>query len=395
MNPRYVVRAGDAAPFEWVCVAPNAPGLPATGDAELLARTVADAPVVVLMQGDAVRCLQAAIPARSARQAAQAAPFAIEDELAEDIEGLHIVCGPDLGRGVRSVAIVRRTALDELIKPLLTAGVRIGAVIPEYFALPFQVDHWSLWSRNNVIVARTGQSQGFAIEAETFPAVAQRLAADAPPAGIRCFGAIPLAPHFADMTQHEKPSGGHPLAFLGNNLDPQSVLDLLPPDYRVRDRAAARRLWAAAAVLLVTGLLHFGWLWWTNHAFATELVAIRSAQAALMQDVFPEITRVVNPLAQATQAVAALRAKARPASSMLDTLHRAGRALPESGPTFAGINYADGVLNLRVRARDIAALNAYSEALKGTLRAEVVSVDTRDDGVDGNLRVQALPRDEP
>lgn len=173
----------------------------------------------------------------------------------------------------------------------------------------------------------------------------------------------------------------------------ETGFNLLPDEFRVRQVRLTSALLSAAAVFVLAVIVHLGFMLHANKALEGGLTATRNAQLAIMRETFPELTRVVNPLVQARQVVAKLQTSARPQTSMLHTLHTVGHVFPRgtsNAPTLAGINYADGILNLRLHAKDIASLNAYSEALKPFARAEVVSVDTQEEGVDGSLRVQPL-----
>ncbi|MSR14268.1 MAG: hypothetical protein EXR86_06810 [Gammaproteobacteria bacterium] len=97
-NRVVVARRSKDEPYEWLSNAYDAAGDAAVevGDADVLVRHADGAGVLMLVNGSDVRVLEVTIPARSNRQAA---PFAVEDEIADDIEDLHIVCGPDLGGG--------------------------------------------------------------------------------------------------------------------------------------------------------------------------------------------------------------------------------------------------------------------------------------------------------
>lgn len=399
IGPALVVRAKESDRYEWVRVLRDGAvsGAAEFGDGSAVAHAAAGSAVFVLVAGQTVRLTTASIPARSQRQAVLAAPFAIEDDIAEDVEDLHIVCGPDLGGGHRAIALTQRATLDGVLAPLVTAGCRITGVQPDFLAVPFQPQHWTLLASGAQVMVRTGQLQGFTIEADAFDLIGAKLRADAPPLGIHCFGQIPTSPRLAGIPQHLRDFDGNALALLAANIDPKLALDLLPNELRTRQRTRVLGVWSAAAVLMAAVLVHSGFMLRANRALEQSLVTVRTAQLSLIAQAFPELTRVVNPLVQANQVVASLKASARPQTAMLEALYIVGRALPRAGSalSFAGINYADGVLNLRVRASDIATLNAYSEALKPDARADVISVDTRDDGVDGNLRVQALAGGAP
>lgn len=73
-----------------------------------------------------------ALPARNDAEAAKAALYAIEDDLAEPIEDIHLVLGPRKGsEAQRDIYAVNRTVLDAWLAQLSAAGLNPGRIIPE------------------------------------------------------------------------------------------------------------------------------------------------------------------------------------------------------------------------------------------------------------------------
>lgn len=73
-----------------------------------------------------------ALPARNDTEAARAALYAIEDEIAEPIEDVHLVLGPRTrGDSRRHVYAVNRAVLDAWLAQLSAAGLNPGRIIPE------------------------------------------------------------------------------------------------------------------------------------------------------------------------------------------------------------------------------------------------------------------------
>lgn len=395
MSNAVVARALGEAQYEWVRGSDSGTfAVAERGDAGALAAATRQSPLALLIDGRELRLAAATIPAKARRQAALAAPFAVEDDVAEDLEALHVVCGDPQGdTGRRAVAVARLDSLRELLAPLGAAGVSVARMVPDCLALPYTPGHWSLLREDDRVLVRSGAQTGFAIETALLDALLARLDAAEYPSALDVYGETPVPAALSGLpvARHPLPQGA--LACLAGGATREHTLDLLPEAFR--PRRGQRGLWVGGALLAAALVLHLGMLWRDTARLTTELDRVRAEQQQIMQTAFPEITRIVNAELQASQAVATLREQAGGGLSALDMLHTAGRALvaEEAGRfVLEGVNYADGVLNLRVRGPDVEALERFSAGLAGAVDAEVVTVEARPDGALASLRLQA-PRE--
>ena len=80
----------------------------------------------------AVGHFRAAVPARNEAEAARAALYAIEDELAQPVEDVHLVLGPRLKESVeRDIYVVDRTLMKTWLELLSKAGLSPARLLPE------------------------------------------------------------------------------------------------------------------------------------------------------------------------------------------------------------------------------------------------------------------------
>jgi len=101
--------------------------------------------LVVFVPGAEVRLTQVQVPARQPAKVLQAAPFVLEDQLAEDIETLHFALGPRQADGVFPVAVVSHAHMEEWLAPFRAQGVMPDQLVPETLALPWdQSGPWSV-----------------------------------------------------------------------------------------------------------------------------------------------------------------------------------------------------------------------------------------------------------
>ena len=87
--------------------------------------------VVVLVPGIDVLSTQAELPASSQARMRQIVPFALEDSLAADVDGLVFAVGARLSPAAAAVAVVSRTKLETWLAALASAGLVPQALYSE------------------------------------------------------------------------------------------------------------------------------------------------------------------------------------------------------------------------------------------------------------------------
>ena len=112
--------ATDSA-VQWICVDDNGTrqSRVATGSIDQAAIEVGDRAVIVLVPATDVLTTSVHIPVRGAAKLRAALPFALEEDLADDIESLHFAAGKPRASGRLPVAIVARDKMNEWLSPFM------------------------------------------------------------------------------------------------------------------------------------------------------------------------------------------------------------------------------------------------------------------------------------
>ena len=114
------------------------------------------------MPGTDVRLSQAAVPARQASKALLAIPYALEDQLADDVETVHFALGARLAGDEWPVAAVSKARLEAWLEPFRTRGARIDLLLPESLCLPLPGDgRWSVLMETELATVRSAAFGGF------------------------------------------------------------------------------------------------------------------------------------------------------------------------------------------------------------------------------------------
>jgi len=394
-----------AGHYEWIAAdaAPAAAVAPAQGDAAELAAAAAGRPLVLLLDGRDLLLTRARVPARRAATVAQAVPFALEDLLGEDIDTLAFAVGPRRADGTFAVAVVRRALLDHHLEALGHHGITPHAVVPDVLALAAGEQRWEVLLETGVARVATGPDSGFAIERAALEAVLARGLRDSgetPAVHCRYPAAENAAPRLtvaAPLTC--EPFDGSALAVLAAGIAAgASPIDFAPAAGAGR-WSGLLRSWqarASAVLLAVAVAAHLGFTVLEIGRLQRERESLRAQTVEEFQRAFPAVGRVVNVRAQAEQQLQGLRAAAGTRAGFLDLLARVGEVLHSGEPVtveLAGMNFRDGVMDLRVSAGAMNDVETYRRLLAAAaLQVDIVSAENRDGSLVGRLRVREAGR---
>jgi general secretion pathway protein L len=317
--------------------------------------------IVLFVPGIDVRLASVQVPARQAQKILQAAPYALEDQLAEDVETLHfaIAAVPQRRRAndPHPVALVARARMDEWLAPLRARGLKPDAIIPETLSLPPpEGGRWTALAEPGRVTVRTGPFTGFACTLEDFGSYLQ-LADPEAHASLRLFVAREVEYDFTRLGRPTEllPGYASALEVLVRGYRPDTSIDLLQGGYsQAEDWQRLARPWRIAAGIAVA---------WVAIAIVSEgaqafrdgqeLERLDQANIARYQELFPGTTRFENLSLQAQQQLAALRAGGTraPLFQLLDAVAASLTANP--GLTLQSLQFREGVLYVSLTGTDL------------------------------------------
>lgn len=390
------LRAADPAALTGYCIAkPDAVASFVVEEAplEALPAHAAGRRVVVLVPSADVRLTSVELPARQAAKVLQAAPFALEDQLADDIDTLHFALGARAADGAWPVAVVSRERIDGWLAFLTQQGLHPDALIPDVLALPVPPEQqFSLLVDGDEVIVRTGVGGGFVCQRADLELCLQI----ADPERQRMLRAI--VPRDQDFDPSTLPWAvealhgfAHPLQALLQNLRPEQAIDLLQGAYsRRQDWLRLWQPWRLSAVL--AGLVLFAGA--ALHAvqayrIGQELETQNLANAQRYQAIFPAETRIVDLQAQLDQQLARLGGGgAGPAFlGLMSVTADAMAAVP--GLTLQTLQFRDSALYVGLSAQNLQALEQLKSwfASAQAARLEVQSANAGSQGVQIRLKL--------
>lgn len=361
---------------------------PGEGSAAELARCIGRVGVTVCLPADSIGSSEVRIPARSRAQAEQAAPYVIEDEIVGDVDALQIGLGGDGRATPHVVAWVERAAVQAALTPLHEAGITIDHVISNALALPLpKSGTWQAVQRGDALIVRHAALLGFGCETALAEAIVERLPDSERPSRIELVRIDDHAPAFApagieiDVALADRPF----IEQLADTWDGNTEPDLAGGG--ARSEGATPRIRIAAAVLVALALvLHGGSLWWAASELEAQVENLRHTQKTLFSESFPDVRRIVDPLAQARQIVGEAEANGNNGPGFLEQLFHVARERERAGNggiEFRTLGYAEGVMNLTLDADSVEGVERFGD----TLGAQILSAEYREERVVSRMRV--------
>lgn len=280
-----------------------------------LAAQMPSAELHAIVPADPVLLTSADIPSRQIRQVRQALPFMIEEQLAEDIDDVHLAIPLPLpAEGEIPVAVIRHQLMVSWLDVLISHGLRVMSMVPETLLLPFKPATVTLLLERDRALLRHGDFAGLALNLQSsdlLAALVQQVRSEQiPPALVEVISCEPSLP--ADLeqiiasVQASEDSLQHtryhetPLQVLLSQWSAVPTINLLQGGYDVkrqqRDNTKSWRragLLAAAATVCYFSVTLGSGLFWQWRADAIEQDSVQ-----LYKQIFPNQQRVISPRRQ-------------------------------------------------------------------------------------------------
>ena len=245
------------------------------------------------------------IPTRSDAQARVAAPFAIEDEIAEDPSNLHVAAGPEVRPGTRLVAVVAHERMKAWAEVLVRQESGNAILLPESCAHNLADGEATLIDHEDSILLALHGGGGFAVDIDLFALVIERLVAEANVKTLNVYSnrieiLLPKTLR-SSLSIKVQPvlSGIHYEEILSAGLFPQT-LNLRQGRYaQATSLLSLVKDWKVSVAL--SGAVALSYLMWVllqGVQLNSEADALRADTETLFRQALPDVVRMVNPRAQ-------------------------------------------------------------------------------------------------
>lgn len=308
---------------------------------------------LLIIPGEMAMLKQVQVAGRNRTNVLKAIPYALEDNLAEDIDTLHFAVGPMQPKQPIPVAVIRHELLQNWLNACSEAGITPAAAVPDTLLLPYEDNAWSLLLEKDRAILRQGLWEGFVIEKTNLAlllTMALTEAGELAPASLRVWGELTSELAHLDLTIRPESIVANPLAVFTSGYQQSTSINLLQGPYsRQAQLGKWLRPWRMAAILAGCWLglqiiLHI-----SDYArLQQEQTYFRNEMVRLYKEAAPNAQRIVNPRAQLENRLQELRGTGNAEESVfLPLLHQSGQVLQSvEGITLRGLRYKPNQLDL-------------------------------------------------
>jgi general secretion pathway protein L len=344
------------------------------------------------------------LPPGNEQRLQQLAPFALEEQVSQDLDQLHFAVGARDGvSGMVPVAVADRERLGHWLAQAAALSLRPRALFAESDLVPLLPGHVTLLIDGEQLILRHDSGRPL-----VFPADDPQLALSmllGPETGIGTVNLIVYASP-EDWSRHEAVlealraqvatfrvqlyTAGLP-ALLVQGIDSTSPVNLLQGAFKPHSPAANQwQRWRFAA-LLVLGLLavHSAGSLWETRGLAKQSTGLDEEIARVYGTIFPgqkpgpALRRALEAQLQSLASGGAQRGELMP---LLAALAAARANVP--GAKLDSVSYKPGSLQLKLTAQDATTLEQFSQAVRaGGFGASVSSGSQSDGGFQGTVDV--------
>jgi general secretion pathway protein L len=364
---------------------------------------------VILPAGEAL-ATDSDAPAKGAAKLAQVVPYALEERVADEIENLHFAIGErDPASGRVPVVVISRARIDARLAELRAAGLNPQAIYSEATLLPAMPGQMIALLDGDSVTIRVADapplvlpalsiSDAFEIALSTQTSAVAGL--EPAPLGLLLYAGHDeweahqhavdaFRDRFTGVKVQLLPSG--PLSVLAPAAASDDAVNLLQGALAVASPLEQGwRAWRVAAALAAALIcLHLG-------ARGFELNRLHKSEAALdssIEDAFraamPGEQNASNARRRVAQRLDALRSGGGGGALLpaLSAIANARNAVPDA--KIEGINFREGMLDLRIIAPSAASFDAIGQQLRAaTWEADIKEIGASGESYRGRLQIR-------
>jgi general secretion pathway protein L len=367
--------------------------------------------VVVLAPATQILLSEPELPPGSGAKLARAVPFALEEQLTEDVDLLSFAIGRRRGNGGTPVAVVSRSVLQAWLSELNAAGFDPEAIYADISLMPENPSQTVLWLEKERLAVRRPGALPFAVELSPVKealvvagVIADRLDSTAEPKPkesvmlyvtredwARIQGEFEdLLEEFETLKVQLLTDG--PLPWLARGIEAPEAVNLLQGEFsRTTDYGERWRQWRIAAALAVALLVvHVAAQALQIHHAKNESAALDGEISQVFSSAMPG-DALTDPRRQMQTKLERIRKSGAGPQYFLRTLQTLSGALAVAPKTaISALSYRDDSLDMTVSAPSLAALSQLTQFVgKEGLTAEIQSSNPVAAGVEAHLHVRA------
>jgi len=401
-------------PVEWVrvSVADGRAGEVVQGQLNLAAEIADSCRVILLVPSNQVLRVKTQIPLTGATRIRQSLPFALEEQLAGDIEAQHFACSAKDSEGYVSVAVVESARLSGWLDQLRECQLVPLAVYAESDALPTTPATMTVLIDHDQAIIRSASGELTIVDESSLQPVLEllldqqleQLESDISVAPINLLVYCDRPTHqryqelwdrlrmrVQDIDILETDAGALPL--LATRIASKGGVNLLQGSFAPKTEFPLRwQQWRVAAMLLA-GVLLLSFIVKGAEFFQLSRAnsALNSAASQMLEKTFPAAAGAPDPWIELRTRLGSTEPSAGASNTMFaDVLQVLSKAFTQtSGIQMESMSFRSGELSLQLTAPDVASLDQLRQLISDSRRfsAEIQSANPADNVVKGSMLI--------
>lgn len=360
--------------------------------------------VVVFIPGCDVTLKSLKVPAKSQRAIRLAAPYMLEDTLAQDVEDLFFAYAnlPTDPTGNNCfIAGVEKNQIDRWISWLADADIKADVMLPDYLAMPIQEANASAVQLNNQIILRKDQWEGYTVDTPMWDLVCNELRVSDMDEGeapikttLEIYSDIAINEITQEHVQLSAMPEELPLALLAQHAEP-AKFNLLQGEYKVSvSRPAWWKNWQWAAGFAVLALcLNMVNKGLQIYQLDAQQVQIEKEVISLYKKTFPKTKKIrINSIkSQLKGKMAGVNSGVQQGGFlvMLDKLRSAFASVPDMEPQTLKFDAKKQEVRIQALGKDYQVFDTFSQRVKGlNMKVSQGSQSNQGDKVSGSFSIQ-------
>lgn len=335
----------------------------------------------LLFPGEQLLLTTVKLPKMRASEQLKAIPFALEEQLASDPENIYIATGNAKKNGSLVVAALDKNIIDSKVMSWRNANLFPQKVLPDFLAIAWFPETWSVVIKNKMALVRTDFDSGFTVDENNlflFLQLALEKNKDNKPKKILCWqqDSIVNPAEFEKLNIHFewRDEKKHP-PFDIASMSTHSPINLLQGKYRPKSQSSSLKTnWmrcgiAAIAfifILFASRIVEWVYFYHQSNQLSHQI-------AVIYRDLFPGATEVLEPRFRTAELLKKY-AGASDGSVFIKLLGDAAKTILQfPGTTVQSLQFDNKQLKLHVQTSKIETLTAYLQRLQ----SEKLSVKQR------------------
>lgn len=337
---------------------------------------------------DMTDCLPLALelPELSRNKLQQALPWAVEEQIAGNVEDQHVVAAGRDSQGKVMALVVARQRLSEWLESLAAAGIKPDRLLPDALTLPWSEGEIHILPVGERVLVRHGAWAAAAMESDLMAELMEDLAAGS---GVVHYHGPETPEWLAGLPCEIRHSAAGSDVLVGETLT--SPANLLQGSHAPASALRYKKHWIAAAGLgLAVVLAQFLVAAVEHWQLRNQSQVLQTQIEEQFRQAFPDAGRTVAGRERELAERELSRLRFGEAAGLIDLLDRTGPVLGgASDIQVRSLDYRDGQLDVRINAQGVSELDQLERRLQSVgLDARVQSASLGPEGADGRLRIR-------